>query len=109
MQTASAPVTVRPEPGSNGVVGADRQHIAHSALPDAAAQFTAAVHFIADYEGGIDPQSVRAVQQGASQLRLGGEHHVVRDAVQLAVLLIGGARLGRYSARPISACPRLVA
>ena len=60
-----------------------------------AAQLTAAVHLIAGHEGGADPQGVRAVQQGAGQLRLGGEHHLLRDAGQLAVLLIGGARLGQ--------------
>ena len=52
---------------------------------------------------------MRALQQAIVQLRLGGEHHLVRDSGELAVLLISGARLGRYKARPISACPRLVA
>jgi len=70
------------------VVGADRHHVAHPALADAAAQLTAAVHLIAGHEGGADPQAVHAVQQGASQLRLGGEHHLLRHAGQLAVLLI---------------------
>ena len=79
--------------GGQDVVGADRHHIAHPALADAAAQLTAAVHFIAGHEGGADPQRVRAVQQGAGQLRLGGEHHLLRDAGQLAVFLISGARL----------------
>jgi site-specific DNA recombinase len=81
--------------GRRDVVGADRQHIAHSALADAAAQLTAAIDFIAGHEGGADPESVRAVQQAASQLRLGGEHHLLRDAGQLAVFLISGARLGQ--------------
>ena len=81
--------------GGDSVVGADRQHIAHPALADAAAQLTAAVDFIAGHEGGADPQRVRAVQQVAGQLRLGGEHHLLRHAGQLAVLLIGGARLGQ--------------
>jgi site-specific DNA recombinase len=78
-----------------GVVGADRQHITHPALADAAAQLTAAVYFIAGHEGGADPQAVRAVQQGAGQLRLGGEHHLLRDAGQLAVLLISRAPFGQ--------------
>ena len=39
--------------GSNGVVGADRHHIAHRALADAAAQLAAAIHFIA---GAAPPQ-----------------------------------------------------
>ena len=77
------------------MVSADRHHIAHLALADAAAQLTAAVYFIARHEGGADPQGVRAVQQGAGQLRLGGEHHLLRDAGQLAVLLISGAPLGQ--------------
>jgi hypothetical protein len=38
---------------------------------------------------------VRAVQQGASQLRLGGEHHLLRHAGQLAVFLISSARFGK--------------
>jgi len=53
--------------GSNGVVGADGQHVAHPALADAAAQLTAAVHLIAGDEGGADPQGLRAVQQGAGR------------------------------------------
>ena len=77
------------------MIGADRQHIAHFALVDAPAQLTAAVDFIAGYEGGADPQAVRAVQQGIGQLRLGGEHHLLRDAGQLAVLLISGAAFGQ--------------
>jgi hypothetical protein len=77
------------------VVGADRHHVAHPASADVAAQLAAAVHFIAGDEGGADPASVRAVQQGASQLRLGGEHHLVRDAGQVAVFLIGGAAFGQ--------------
>ena len=40
---------------------------------------------------------------------LADEHHFLRDAGQLAVFVIGGAAFGRYSARPISACPRPVA
>jgi hypothetical protein len=47
--------------GGNDVVGTDRQHIAHAALPDAPAQLAAALHFIADHEGSADPQGVRAV------------------------------------------------
>jgi hypothetical protein len=77
------------------VVGADRHHIAHPALADAAAQRAATVHFIAGHEGGMGPQELRAVQQGAGQLWLGGERHLLRDAGQLAVLLIRGARLGQ--------------
>ncbi len=80
---------------SDGVVGADRQHIAHLALADAPAQLAAAVHFIAGHEGGPDPGRLHAVQQGAGQLRLGGEHHLLRDAGQIAVLLVSGARLGQ--------------
>jgi hypothetical protein len=52
---------------------------------------------------------VRAFDQAASQLRLTGEHHLLRDAGQLAVLLISGARYGRVQARPVSACPQPVA
>jgi hypothetical protein len=79
----------------NGVVGADRHHIAHPAPADAAAQLTAAVHFIACHEGGADPPRARALQQALGQLRLGGEQHLLRDPGQLAVLLIGGAALGQ--------------
>jgi hypothetical protein len=77
------------------VVGADRHHIAHRALADAAAQLAAAVHFIAGHEGSADPQRLRAAQQAAAQLRLGGEHHLLRDAGQLTVLLIRGAPFGQ--------------
>ena len=80
---------------ADGVVRADRQHIAHSALADAAAQLTSAVHFIARHEGGADAQGLCAVQQGAGQLRLGGEQHLLRDTGQLAMLLIGGAPFGQ--------------
>ena len=78
-----------------GMIGADRQHIAHPALADTPAQLTPAVHFVAGHEGGADPQAVRAVQQGAGQLRLGGEQHLLRHAGQLAVLLIRGAPFGQ--------------
>ena len=77
------------------MVSADRHHIAHPALADAAAQLTAAIYLIACDEGGADPQAVRAVQQGAGQLRLAGEHHLLRDAGQLAVLFISGAPFGQ--------------
>jgi hypothetical protein len=77
------------------MAGADCHHIADPALPDAAAQLTPAAHFIAGHEGGADPGGVRAVQQSASQLRLGSEHHLLWDAGQLTVLLIGGARPGQ--------------
>ena len=75
--------------GGQGVVGADRHHIAHPALADAAAQLAAAVHFIAGHERGTDPVRVRAFDQAAGQLRLGGEHHLLRDAGQLAVPSLG--------------------
>ncbi len=81
--------------GHKGGVGADRHHIAHRALADSAAQLTAAVHLIACHEGGADPARVRTSGQAASQLRLAGEHHLLRDAGQLAVLLISRARLGQ--------------
>jgi hypothetical protein len=81
------------------VVGAGRHHIAHPALADAAAQLAAAVHFIAGHEGGADPQGLRAVQQGASKLRLAGERHLFGDAGQLAVFLIGSARFGQVKRR----------
>jgi site-specific DNA recombinase len=81
--------------GSKGVVGADRHHIAHLALADAAAQLPAAVHLIAGHERGADPGRAGVIQQGAGQLRLGGEHHLVRDVGQLAVFLIRGARPGK--------------
>jgi hypothetical protein len=74
------------------VVGADRHHIAHLALVDAAAQLTAAVYVIACRSA--DPQAVRAFQQGAGQLRLAGEHRLLRDAGQLAVF-ISGAPFGQ--------------
>ena len=79
----------------DGVVGADRHHISHPALADAAAQLTSAVHFIACHEGGADAQGLCAVQQGAGQLRLGGEQHLLRHAGELAVLLIRGAPFGQ--------------
>jgi hypothetical protein len=77
------------------VVGADRHHVAHSALPDAAAQLAASVHFVAGHEGGADPQGLRPGQQSISQLRLGGEQYLLRDPGQLTVLLIGGAAFGQ--------------
>ena len=77
------------------MVGADCQQIAHPALADAAAQLTSAVYYVAGHEGGADPQRLRMFQQGGSQLRLGSEHHLLRHADQLAVLLIGGAPLGQ--------------
>jgi site-specific DNA recombinase len=79
----------------NSVAGADRHHVAHLALADATAQLAAAVHLIAGHEGGADPQGVRAVQQAARQLRLGGEQHLLRHADQLPVLLISGAAFGQ--------------
>jgi hypothetical protein len=81
--------------GGQGVVGADRHHIAHPELADAAAHLAAAVYLIAGHEGGADPARVCAFQQCAGQLRLAGEHHLFGDASQLAVFLIGGARLGQ--------------
>jgi hypothetical protein len=78
-------------------------HIAHPALADAAAQLTAAVRLIACDEGGADPQPVRAFDQAAGQLGLAGEHRLLRDAGQLAVLLIGRAPVGRVQSPPISA------
>jgi len=48
------------------MVGADRHHIAHPALADAAAQLTAAIYLIACHEGGADPGRVRAVAAAAS-------------------------------------------
>jgi hypothetical protein len=77
------------------VISTDRHHIAHLTLADAPAQLTAAVDFIACHEGGADPKTMGAVQQGIGQLRLGGEHHLLRDAGQLAVLLISGIRPGQ--------------
>jgi hypothetical protein len=52
-------------------------------------------HFIAGDEGGADPRRVRTFQQRVGQLRLGGEHHLLRDAGQLAVLLISRAPFGQ--------------
>ena len=80
---------------ADDMVGADRHHIAHPALADAPAQLTAAVDLVTGDKGGADPQAVRAVQQRAGQLRPGGEHHLLRDAGQLAVLLISGAAFGQ--------------
>ena len=95
MPAALAAVTVRPEPVVRAWLARTAITYAHPALADAAAQLTAAVHFIAGHEGGADPRSVRAVQQGGRQLRLGGEHHLLRDAGQLAVLLISRAPFGQ--------------
>jgi hypothetical protein len=81
--------------GGHPVVSADCQHIAHPALADAPAQLTSAVYFVAGHEGGADPQRLRMFQEGGSQLRLGGEQYFLRDAGQLAVLLIGGAPPGQ--------------
>jgi len=81
--------------GGEMMVGADRQHIAHAELADAAAQLAAAIHFVSGREGGTDPGRVRAFQQLTGQLRLGGERHLLRDAGQLAVFLIVGAPLGQ--------------
>ncbi len=77
------------------MVRADREHIAHPALADAAAQLTAAIHLIAGHECGADPQGVRVVQQVPGQLRLGREQHLLRHAGQLAVLLISSAPFGQ--------------
>ena len=81
--------------GAPGQVTAQVRHIARPALADAAAQLTAAVHFVACHEGGADPSGVRSFDQAAGQLRLGGGHHLLRDAGQLAVLLISDARFGQ--------------
>ena len=75
------------------MVGADRHHITHPASADTTAQLTAAVDLITDRESGADPGRVRTFQQPVGQLRLGGEQHLLRDAGQLAVFLIGGAPL----------------
>ena len=77
------------------MVGADRQHISRPALADVAAQLAASVHFVGCDEGGADPARVRVFDQAARQLRLGGEQHLLRDAGQLAVFLIGGAPFGQ--------------
>ena len=77
------------------MIGADCQHIVIPAPADAPPQLTAGVHLIASQEGGADPGRVRAAQQDISQLRLGGEQHLLRDPGQLAVLLIRGAPLGQ--------------
>ena len=81
--------------GTDDVVSPDPQHVAHLALADAPAQLAAAVDLVAGHEGGADPQPVRAVQEIAGQLRLGGEQHLLRDPGQLAVLLISGAPFGQ--------------
>jgi hypothetical protein len=41
------------------------------------------------------PRAVRTFDQGAGQLRFGGEHHLLRDAGQFAVFFVGGARFGQ--------------
>jgi len=52
------------------MIGADRHHVAHPELADAAAQLATAVYLIADRESGADPARVRALQQDARQPRL---------------------------------------
>jgi hypothetical protein len=61
MLTAPAAVIARPEPEVTTWLQRTAINIADPALPDAPAQFTATVHFIADHQGGPDPQGVRAV------------------------------------------------
>ena len=87
------------------VVRANGQDVAGAALPDGAAQVKAAVDFVARDEPGADAPVMRMLQQSPGQFRLGGEHDLVRDPGQLAALLVRGPRSGRYSARPIRACP----
>jgi len=50
------------------MVGADRQHIAHLELADAAAQLPAAIHLITGREGGVEPVGF---QNSATSLDLG--------------------------------------
>jgi NAD(P)-dependent dehydrogenase (short-subunit alcohol dehydrogenase family) len=64
--------------GGDDMVGADRHHIAHPALADTPAQLALAIHFIARHGGGADPGIVGVIQQGAGQLRLGGEEYLLR-------------------------------
>jgi len=75
--------------------GADCQDVAGSAFPDALAQVTAAVDFVAGDEPGPDAEVVRVLQQAARELGLGLEDNLVRDSGQLAALFVGGPAFGQ--------------
>ena len=77
------------------VVGADGQDVAGAAFPDALAQVKAAVDLVAGGEPRADAPVGGVLQQIARELRLGGEHDLVRDPGQLAALLVGGPVRGQ--------------
>ena len=77
------------------VVGADGHDVAGAAFPDALAQVKAAVHLVAGGEPGADAPVVGVLQQVAGELRLRGEHDLVRHSGELAALLVGGPVRGQ--------------
>ena len=77
------------------VVGADGHDVAGAAFPDALAQVKAAVDLVAGGEPGADAPVGGVLQQIAGELRLRGEHDLVRDSGQLAALLVGGPVRGQ--------------
>ncbi len=76
-------------------MGADRQHVAGTALADAAAQVKAAVDFVAGDEPRADAAVVSVLEQAAGQFRLGGEHDLAGDSGKLAAFLVGGPVCGQ--------------
>ena len=100
---------VRPELMRDGVVGADRQHVAHPALADAAAQLTAAVDFIAGHEGGADPQACARSSRTPASCGLVANSTSSGTPASSRCSSSAAHPSGRYKARPISACPRPVA
>ena len=73
------------------VVGADREDVAQAEPADEAPQVTAAVDLVAGHHRGLDPELAGVLDQVPGELRLGGEHDLVRDPGQLPVLLVGRA------------------
>ena len=102
---------LRGHPAAGGqchhVVRADRHDVAAATGCGCRGAAPAAVHLIAGDEGGADTAVVGAGQQSAGQLRLGGEHDLIRHAGQLAALLVGGpvARAGTRPGRSAHARP----
>ena len=93
----------------HSMVDPDCHHVAHLVLADGAAQLAAAVHFVAGDEGGVDPQGVRAVEQGAASCGLVANMTSSGTPASSRCSSSAAQAPGRYSARPISACPRPVA
>ena len=77
------------------VVGADGHDVAGAAFPDALAQVKAAVYLVAGGEPRADAPVVGVLQQTACELRLRGEHDLVRHSGELAALLVGGPVRGQ--------------